>query len=49
MKGVIFMRITKGNTSINIPNWLIVIGLLVVDNATCNICKVKSLNKEKES
>lgn len=40
------MNMTKGNKTIDIPCWVIVLGLLVVDNAICNICKTKILKKD---
>ena len=40
------MKITKGNTSIDIRCWLIALGLLVVDNLACNLCKTKISTKK---
>ena len=46
------MRITKGDKTIIIPNWAIVIGALVADNIVSNICStvinVNSSKKTKE-
>lgn len=34
------MRITKGDKDITIPNWIIFIGILAVDNIASNVLKV---------
>lgn len=42
------MRITKGNTQVDVPSWLIVLGVLVVDNITTGIInnvRLKQYNK----
>lgn len=39
------MRIKTGDKDIYVPNWLIVMGLLVADNVVSNVCKTKT-NKE---
>ena len=36
------MRITKGDKTIEIPNWALFIGALVLDNAVVNVCKTVS-------
>lgn len=48
------MLIKTKNTEANVPAWLLVLGVLVVDNAIANFCKVKmvkvsSKSKGKES
>lgn len=46
------MRIKWSNNEIHIPNWLMFIGVLVVDNAISNGMRVKALKvleKEKDS
>lgn len=53
------MKITKGDKTIIIPGWALVVSALVVDNIVTNICKAKSFHdgckavvnteKEKES
>lgn len=46
------MRITNGNKVIDIPNWVLLVGALVVDNIVVNVCRtnaLKTLSKEKES
>lgn len=46
------MKIVKGNGSVDIPNWLIVVGVIVVDNIVANICNtvggVKSKSNDTE-
>ena len=46
------MKIVKGNGSVDIPNWLIVVGVIVVDNIVANICntagRIKSKSEETE-
>lgn len=39
------MRITNGEKRIDIPAWMVVIGLLTLDNVVCNICKTVSDRK----
>lgn len=34
------MNIKKGDKTINIPGWAILVGLLVVDNLATNVCKI---------
>lgn len=34
------MRITKSDKDIYIPNWLVFMGILVVDNVASNVLKV---------
>lgn len=34
------MRITKGDKDIYIPNWLVFMGILAVDNVASNVLKV---------
>lgn len=44
------MEIKTGNKTISIPLWAVLVGLEVVDNVVCNICKVrqtKALAKAK--
>lgn len=49
------MRITKGDKDINIPNWIIFMGILAVDNIASNVLTVinnknvvKSMGKKDE-
>ena len=37
------MRIKKGENVIDIPSWMLVIGILAVDNIVANICRSKAL------
>ena len=39
------MKITKGDKTIVIPGWALLVGALVVDNAICNVCKLISYKK----
>lgn len=39
------MRIKTDSKDIHVPNWILVFGLLVVDNVVANVCKTKT-NKE---
>lgn len=41
------MVIKKGDKSVHIPGWAIVLGLLVVDNVAANVCKVITVVKSK--
>lgn len=41
-KEEINMEIKKGDNSVNIPAWAIILGLLVVDNIAVNVCKAVS-------
>lgn len=47
------MRITKGDKTIDIPNWTLFVGALVVDNIVANVCKTsvakKLLKTEKKN
>lgn len=46
------MRIKCGNNEINIPNWLMLVGVLVADNAISNAMRIKALKvleKEEDS
>ena len=36
------MKISKGDKTCEIPNWALLIGLLVVDNLATNVCKTIS-------
>ncbi len=42
------MRITKGNTQVDVPNWLLALGVLVAENVATNVIRVvnqKQYNK----
>lgn len=39
----------KGRYDIKIPAWVLVVGLLVVDNVVVNVCKTISVNKLTKS
>lgn len=39
------MRVSKGDKTIDIPNWALFVGALVLDNIVVNICKTVSYNK----
>lgn len=39
------MRIIKGNKTIDIPNWALLVGALVVDNVVANLCKTSAYKK----
>lgn len=47
------MKITKGDKTINIPSWTLLVGALVVDNVVANVCKAtvakKLLKTEKKN
>ena len=43
------MRITKGDKTVSIPAWAVVIGLLVVDNVVVNVCKTVGISKLAKS
>lgn len=46
------MQIRKGDKVAHIPNWVVVIAILAVDNAVANVCNTKrfceKLRLEKE-
>ena len=48
-KEEIIMRITKGDKTVSIPAWAVVIGLLVVDNVVVNVCKTVGISKLAKS
>ena len=37
------MRIVKGDKTIDIPNWALLVGALVIDNIIANVCRTKAL------
>lgn len=39
------MRISKGDKTIEVPNLLIFVGIIVVDNIVANVCRASSLRK----
>lgn len=41
------MLIRKGDKSVHISGWLILIGLLIVDNVAANVCRVKMVKNSK--
>lgn len=41
------MLIKKGDKTIEIPNWLLVFGGLVVDNVISNVCRTIMQTKSK--
>lgn len=54
------MKVTKGDKSYEIPNWVLFVGITVLDNIVANACKTlnykkycdsvtKVVNEEKES
>lgn len=49
------MKITKGDKSIDIPGWALLVGALVVDNLATNIIRLRALkimskgNEKEES
>lgn len=43
------MEIKTGNKTISIPLWAVLVGLEVVDNVVCNVCKVKQTKVLAES
>lgn len=43
------MRITKGDKTVNIPGWALLVGALVVDNIVANICKTVCYKKEEKA
>ena len=46
------MRIVKGDKTIDIPNWALLVGILAVDNIVANVCRTKAFKaitkKEKK-
>ena len=42
------MKIVKNNNSIEVPNWLVLVGVLLVDNVIGNIC-ITVMNKKSKS
>lgn len=43
------MKIVKNNGSVEIPNWLVLAGLLLVDNVIGNICITVMKKKSNSS
>lgn len=44
------MRIVGKDKTIDIPNWALLVGVLVIDNIVANVCKTKafkSMTKKK--
>ena len=39
------MRITKGDKTTDIPAWVLVLGIIVVDNIVANVCSMVNFNK----
>ena len=39
------MKITKGDKTVNIPSWIILVGVLALDNIVVNICKTSAVKK----
>ncbi len=39
------MKITKGDKTINIPSWILLVGVLAVDNIVVNVCKTSAAKK----
>ena len=39
------MGITKGNNTIDIPNWALFIGAIILDNVVVNVCNTICYNK----
>lgn len=39
------MKITKGDKTIVIPGWTLLVGALVVDNIVANVCKTSAYKK----
>ena len=39
------MKITKGDKTINIPGWTLLVGALVLDNIVANVCKASTVTK----
>lgn len=43
------MLIRKGDKATKIPNWLLLVGVLVVDNIAGNICRTIIIAKKEKS
>lgn len=41
------MKITKGDKTVSIPGWALLVCALVVDNIVANVCKVMVAKKEE--
>ena len=44
-KGVNNDEITKGDKTVNIPSWIILVGVLALDNIVVNVCKTSAAKK----
>ena len=39
------MKITKGDKTVNIPSWIILVDVLALDNIVANVCKASTVTK----